>query len=229
GDHLEDDLHRLLVTLCHHDQGTEHDMRLVVDGARVVAVLSGPDTLAGLLAQLNVLVAGRQLIDSELYCAEMMRLAAAAADLHDNPQTRRFMHWVRRQPEDRRVPSSLRVSSYCLNNAATHILERLYRGELTNGEQWLAKAEDCHEQMKRRDSGFRLVKTTEVLLHTVKAALTGRTDEVESHFAGLERDAALAVLRDLADFDNCVELCRAAEGHAVRALPELKHQLIRLG
>ena len=226
---VDEDLHRLLVTLCEDDQSGEHDMRLVVDGARVVAILLGPDSLAGLLAQLNVLVAGRQLLDSELYCAEMTRLAEAAAGLHDDAQTRRFMHWVRRQPEENRLPSALRVSSYCLNNATTHILERVFQGELPDDGQWLARAEDCFGQMKRRDGGFRLVRTTEVLLHTVKAALSGRTVEVEAHFAGLGRDMALEVLQDLAEFDNCVDLCRAAESHAVRAIPDLNHQMIRLG
>lgn len=229
GDRLDADFHQLLVTLCEHDRIAEHDMRLVVDGARVVAVLSGPDSLAGLLAQLNVLVAGRQLIDSELYCAEMMRLATAATGLHDDPRTRSFMNWVRRQPTDHRVPSALRVGSYCLNNAATHILERLFEGELPDDGQWLARAESCLDQMKSRDGGFRLIRTTEVLLHTVRARLNGQTDEVVAHFIGLGRDAALEVLCDLAEFDNCIELCRAAEAYAVRALPEIKHQLLRLG
>ena len=226
---LPADLHRLLVTLCDYDGSSENDVRLVVDGGRVVADLMGPDSLPGIMAQLNVLVAGRHLLDSELYCAEMSRLAEAAAGLRDDPQVRRFLNWVRRLPEDQRLPSPLRVSSYCLNNAATHVLQRIFTDELADGKAYLARADEWIEEMRRRDSGFRLIKTTEVLYLVVVAHLAGDARKIESHFARLGNSRSLALLQDLAKYDNCEEMVRAARRHAVAALPELRHQLIHFG
>ena len=226
---LPTDLHRLLVTLCDYDGSSENDVRLVVDGGRVVADLMGPDSLPGIMAQLNVLVAGRQLLDSELYCAEMSRLAKAAAGLRHDPQVRRFLNWVRRLPEGQRLPSPIRVSSYCLNNAATHVLQRLFTGELTDREAALPRVDEWIEKMRRRDSGFRLIKTTEVLYLVVVAHLMGDARKIESHFARLGNSKSLALLQNLAKYDNCEEMIRAASQHAVAALPELRHQLIHFG
>ena len=225
---LARDLRQLLVDLGQFDGSTEDLMRLVVDGSHVVASLAGPDSLAGLMAQLNVLVAGRYLLDSELYCAELLRLSAAATALHDDPATRSLMNWVRRLDEAQRLPSPLRAASYCLNNAATHIFARLYRGEWPESEAdaWLTKAEWCLDEMRRRDSGFRLIQTTQVIHLTVTAKLTGDDAAIKSAFTAMGPTKALAVLQDLIKYDNCSEVIQAAREHAVAALPELRHQLI---
>ena len=222
------DLRQLLVSLGDFDGGTECNMRLVVDGGRVVADLMGPESLPGLMGQLNVLVAGRYLLETELYCAEMLRLAADAADLQDDAETKRYMNWVRRLPEDQRLPSPIRVSSYCLTNAATHILARLYLGQWQGAEidRWLAEAGRCLDQMRSRDSGFRLIATTQVMHLTVVAKLTGAPDLVRDHFTSLGGPKTLAVIEDLIKYDNCAEIIEAARQHAVAALPELKHRLI---
>lgn len=226
---LPEDLHRLLVALCDFDGSLEAHARVVVSGSRVVADLMGPDSLPGLVAQLNVLVSGRHLLDTELYCAEMLRLGRAAAALHADPNTRRFMNWVRRLADDRRVPSPIRVSSYCFNNAATHVLERLFRRELGEADPWLNLARGCIDHMCRRDSGFRLIRTTQLIELTVRAELSGDAVPVEDHFRSLGPAASLTLLQDLARFDNCVDLVQAARHHAVTAIPELQHQLVPVG
>jgi hypothetical protein len=227
GDSLQHDLGRLLVTLCDYDGSADCDMRLVVDGSRVVHHLVGPGSLPGLMAQLNVLVAGRYLIGSELYVAELIRIGEDAAALHNDADTKSFMNYVRRLPEDSRVPSPTRVASYCHNNATTHILERLYTGELAEDvDMWLEKARWCFDQIAARDSGFELIKTTQVLFLLVEAKRSGDASPVEAHFKSLGRTKALDVLHALMRFDNSPDLVDAARKHAVAALPEIKHQLI---
>lgn len=225
---LARDLRRLLLDLGQFDGSTEDHMRLVVDGSAVVATLVGPDSLPGLIAQLNVLVVGRYLLDSQLYCAELLRLAAAAAALHDDPQTRRFMNWVRRQDQDQRLPNPIRAASYCWNNAATHILERLYLEQWPQAEveSWLAKARQCLDQMRDRDSGFRLIQTTELIRLIVVAKFDGDDEPIHATFKAMGAAKALALLGDLIRFDNCPQLIQAARQYAVTALPELKDQLI---
>ena len=225
---LAGDLRQLLMALGDFDGGTECNMRLVVDGSRVVADLAGPDSLPGLMAQLNVLVAGRYLLDSELYCAELSRLADAAAELHDDAETKTFMNWVRRLPEDQRLPSPTRVSSYCLNNAATHIFERLFLNQWDAAEtdRWLAEARRCLDEMRNSDSGFRLIRTTQLIHLTVVAKLTDDAGEVHDFFTSLGESKGLEAIQDLIRYDNCTPIIEAARQHAIDALPELKHQLI---
>ena len=110
---VEPHLRRLLVTLAESGAravgaGTdaENDVNLVMHGARVVGCLLGVDSLPGVVAQLNVLVTGRALIQTDLYVAEMLRLAARAEALHEDADTKRYLTWVRRLPEDRRLPSA---------------------------------------------------------------------------------------------------------------------------
>ena len=222
------DLHGLLVSLCDYDGSTECDMRIVVDGARVVALVCGPDSLAGLLAQLNVLVAGRHLLDSELYVAELHRVADAAAGLHDDPGTKTFLNWARRQPEDRRLPSPLRVSSYCLNNAATHLLERIFKGTSPDPRAALRAAQHDLERMRAADSGFGLIQTTEVISLAAVARLTGDPSDIEAHFKRLGGQRTQRVLEDLARYDNCAQLVDAVRARAVGVFPALAHQVIRM-
>jgi hypothetical protein len=134
---------------------------------------------------------------------------------------------VRRLPEDTRVPSPIRVASYCHNNATTHILERLYTGEIADDvDHWLDKARWCFDQIAARDSGFELIKTTHVLFLLVEAKRSGDPSPVEAHFKSLGRTKTLDVLHALMRFDNSADLVDAARKHAVAALPEIKHQLI---
>ena len=226
---LAEDLHRLLVTLCDYDRSAECDMQVVVDGSRVVADLMGPDSLFGALAQLNVLVAGRSLLGTDTYCAEMIRLARTTLSLHDDPATKTLMNWVRRQAEEQRVPSPIRVSSYCLNNAATHIFVRLFTGELTDTDTWLESAKSYLDQIRQRDSGFLLIKTTEVIHLTVMAELSGNDLEVTTFFAKLGPNDSLRRLEQLAKYESYDVVVQAAQNHAIRAIPQLKHQLIRVG
>ena len=229
GSDLERELHALLVALCDYDGSGEADMRLVVEGSRVVTGLAGAGSMPGLMAQLNVYVAGRDLLETPVYVAQMRRLADAAAALHADEKTTQFMGRVRRLEQDKRLPSPLRLSSFCLNNAATRILERLFKGELKGRDRWLSRARAFIEQMAGRDSGFRLIKTTEMIYQTVAAKLSGDATAVTSHVAELGADAALSVIEDMARFDNCAEIVHAAENHVVAAFADLRHQLICLG
>ncbi len=217
---------RLLRTLRDCDGDPEADMRLVIDGTRVVTDLTGADSLPGVMARLNVLVAGRYLLDSATYVQRLVALADRAEQLHDDAATRKLLRRVKDLPEDRRIPSPLRVASYCLNNAATHVFDRLFDGRL-RGDALLGLARRCVERMQQRDSGFQLLRVTRLIEAVTVAQLTHDDAPVRSLITGWGEALTLRVLEDLAKFDNNAWMVRAAEHHATAALPALHHRLIR--
>jgi hypothetical protein len=224
---LRDDLARLLGALHDHDDTAEADMQLVAAGVSVVADLAGPDSLAGLMARLNLLMIGRPMLESDFFVSQMLKLADAAGSLIHDRATLTDMSWVRLQPEDRRTPSPNRVRSYCLNNAATHILQRLHTGELTGG-RWFETAQRCYDTMIKHDRGFQLIKTTEAIMLCVLADMTGNTDPARELFQKLGGDKSLDLLRDLARFDNSTALNRLVRRHADATHPGIATQLLVL-
>ena len=225
---IQTELRQLLVGLSDYDATIEGDMRLVICGSRLIKALTGADSLMGVLARLNVLVAGRNLLETKLYVDQLLQLADTASSLHDDPDTLCLLNWVRRLPEDRRFPSPLRVASYCLNNATTRIFERLFTGQLETSCGWLEQAVQCFEQMQRRDGGFCLIKTTQVIHLVLQARLSGQDTLIREHFTRLGPTRTVEVLSDLIRFDNCPELVAAARCHAIDALPQVRHQLIAI-
>ena len=244
---IEPHLRRLLVTLAESgaraaggETDAESDVNLVMHGARVVCALLGVDSLPGVVAQLNVLVTGRAMIQTDLYVAEMLRLAARAEALHDDAQTKRYLTWVRRLPEDRRLPSALRVASYCRSNAATRVYDRLFDGALDPDAPALADAtrpprsyrqlaDAAHDAMLARDSGCTLTLTGALVRHTVSAKLDGHDNDVRAHLKALGEDKALERLEALIKFENNDALVRAARRHAVAVYPDLATRLICAG
>jgi len=215
-------------------------VNLVMHGARVVCALLGVDSLPGVVAQLNVLVTGRAMIQTDLYVAEMLRLAARAEALHDDAQTKRYLTWVRRLPEDRRLPSALRVASYCRSNAATRVYDRLFDGALDPDAPALADAtrpprsyrqlaDAAHDAMLARDSGCTLTLTGALVRHTVSAKLDGHDNDVRAHLKALGEDKALERLEALIKFENNDALVRAARRHTVAVYPNLATRLICAG
>jgi hypothetical protein len=219
-------IERLLRTLRDCDGDPEADMRLVIDGTRVVTDLAGADSLAGVMARLNVLVAGRYLLDSATYVQRLVALADRAEQLHDEAATKKLLRRVKDLPEDRRIPSPLRVASYCLNNAATHVFDRLLDGRL-RGEALLGLARRCVERMQQRDSGFQLLRVTRLIEAVTVAQLSHDDTAVRNLITGWGESTTLRVLEDLAKFDNNALMVRAAEHHAAAALPALHRRLIR--
>lgn len=234
---LEHDLRRLLITLADHDATAESDMKLVMHGSAVVSSLLGVDSLPGVMAQLNVLVSGRGLIDTDLYVAEMIRLASLAESLHDDTETKTYLNWNRRLPEDRRLPSPLRVASYCRTNAATRMFDRMFVGDLDPHDTALADADtpprtylqlacDTHDAMLERDSGFALTLTTEMIRHVTVAHLTGDAAPARDYVQTLGPDKALDRLEGLIRYDNNDELVAAARTLVTIVFPELRRQLV---
>lgn len=234
---VEADLRRLLITLADHDATAEADMKLVMHGSRVVASLLGVDSLPGVMAQLNVLVSGRGLIDTDLYVAEMIRLGDLAESLHADLATKTYLNWVRRLPEDQRLPSPIRVSSYCRSNAATRLLDRLFAGDLNPDDPadadagqpqrtYLQLATDTHDRMLDRDGGFTLTLTTHLLRHVVIAHLTGNKSDATAYLESLGPAKALDRLEALVRFDNNDDLVAAARKLVTSVYPELKRQLV---
>lgn len=220
------DLHRLLITLNDHDGTAEADMQLAMDGTRVVCDLLSPDSLPGVLARLNVLVAGRSLIDTPVYVQQMEALAAQAAALHEDAGTRSYLNWARRLPEDSRVPSPLRVASYCRNNATTRILERIHLGLLTD-EAWLARAERNLAAMLTDDPGFTMLKVTQAIHATVATDLND--DATAADFFRMQGETkTIALLGDLMRYDNCPDLVNAVRHHAEAAWPGATHRYLSL-
>lgn len=234
---LEADLRRLLITLADHDATAEADMKLVMHGSRVVGSLLGVDSLPGVMAQLNVLVSGRGLIDTDLYVAEMLRLGELAESLRDDPATKTYLNWVRRLPEGQRLPSPIRVSSYCRSNAATRLFDRLFAGDLVAEDAAVADAGqpqrtylqlacDTHDLMLERDGGFTLTLTTHLIRHVVVAHLTGDTTAAVAYLEALGPAKALDRLEALIKFENNDELVADARQLVTQTYPELKRQLV---
>jgi len=224
---IDQDMTRLLSALRDHDGTAEADMQLVVAGTDIVADLAGPDSLPGLMARLNILMVGRPMLETDFFVTQMLELADAAGQLINDKPTRAYMSWVRTLPQDRQAPSPNRVRSYCLNNAATHILQRLHTSELEGG-QWFATAQQCFETMKTHDRGFSLLKTTEAIMLCVLADLTDSAEPAQSFFNSLGRDKSLNLLSDLRKFDNSDALNRLVRRHATAAHPSLAGQLLVL-
>ena len=231
-------LRRFMQTLAEHPgRGrSEADMRLVLDGAKVVSTLVGEASLPGVMAHLNVMVAGRDLTDTDLYVAEMLRLAALAEALHDDPATERLRQHARRLPEDRRLPSPIRVSSYCRSNAATRLYDRIHRGDLdphataladaTGTSTYLQLADATHDAMLARDGGFTLTLTTELLRHVVHTRVTGDRAALDAYLHRLGEAKALDRLEALVRYENNDALVAEAHDHAVRVYPSLRNRLI---
>lgn len=225
GNTLTRDLHKLLVDLCDYDGSATCDMRLVVNGSRVVCDLQGPDSLPGVMAQLNVLVAGRHVLDSELYVAELHRLAESAYALKNDDSTTTYLNWVKRQETDRRVPSPVRVSSYCLNNLATHIYDRIFTGELTDTAKWLPKADGALTRTRQRDSGFDLIPITEMVGLVAHAQRKDDPTIVREHLTQLGESKTIDLLIKLIRFDNCQALVTCAREHALAVYPQINQQI----
>lgn len=219
------DLHKLLVDLCDYDGSATCDMRLVVNGSRVVCDLLGPDTLPGIVAQLNVLVAGRHVLDSELYVTELHRLALSSFDLRDDDATTTYLNWVKRQDAAQRIPSPVRVSTYCLNNLATHIYDRLFTGELSNAANWLPKADEALTLTRRQDSGFDLIPVTELVGLVTHARLANEPRLVREHLQQIGQDKTIDLIIKLIRFDNCHALVTEAREHALAVYPQINHHI----
>ncbi len=248
-DSLHRDFRQLLLTLADHPGfhgnaagSAEHDVKLVMHGAKVVAALMGPDSLPGVLAHLNVLVVGRALIGTDLYVAEMLRLADAAERLHDDPATQQLLRWCRRQPASagRKLPGAIRVSSYARSNAATRLYERCFTGTIApdadapviptlrdaNATTYLQLADHTLARMEQLDAGFVLTLTGRLIAHAVHATLTGDDTDALAFFENLGEAKALDRLESLIKFDNHDELVAATRRLAERALPGLKRRLL---
>ena len=230
-------LRRLLLTLADHDATAESDMKLVMHGSGVVGSLLGGQSLPGIMARLNVLVAGRDLIDTDLYVAEMRRLADLSQALQDDAETQTYLNWNRRQPADRRLPSPVRIASYCRANASTRLFDRIFRGEIDpQGVAWadadrparkyLGLANHLHDQMLATDSGFTLTLTTEMIRALVESKLSASRKPIDAFLNRLGPQKALERLEALIRFENNDELVALAQQHVGRVFPQLRRQLI---
>jgi hypothetical protein len=167
------------------------------------------------------------MLETDFFVAQMLELADAAGLLIGDTPTRSYMGWVRNQPEDRQTPSPNRVRSYCLNNAATHILQRLVAGELVGGK-WFETAQHCFDTMKKHDRGFKLLWTTEAIMLSTLAELTGSDQAVCDFFERLGSKKSLDLLADLRRYDNSDALNRLVRTYAVSVHLEIKGQLLVL-
>ena len=222
---LTSDLHKLLVDLCDYDGSATCDMRVVVNGSRVVCDLLDTDSIAGIVAQLNVLVAGRHVLDSELYITELNRLADDAIALRDDAATSKYLNWVKRQDAQWRIPSPIRISSYCYNNLATHVYDRLFTGELPANESWIEKADKALQNTKAHDSGFDLIPVTQLAGLVTHAKLRNDPKIVEEHLTQIGMDKCIDLIIKLIRFDNCQPLVDQARSHAQSVYPTINQHI----
>ncbi len=217
-------LQPLALLLTRFDGSAHHHVQLVTLGSSIVQTLLGPDSLPGLLAQLNVRVVGRSLLDTHTYVADMLRIADAADALHDDEATQRYLRFARRLPEDQRVPAARRIASYARSNAATRLYDRLYSAELAPDA--LTLADHALATMMERDSGFILTLTTELVAATVHAHLTQTTTRIDALLTRLGPDKSLERLEALLKFDNNDALVQQARQHLERVHPQLHQALL---
>ncbi|MCC6680816.1 MAG: hypothetical protein IT445_07925 [Phycisphaeraceae bacterium] len=223
---LEGDLQRILRSLGRADQTPESDMAIVVASAKAVCGLLGPDSLPGVLAQLNVLVVGRDMLGTPLYVSELARLAELAEALHSDRAAQQYQNWARRLDESARVPTAIRVASFARNNLATHILQRLITQAIKDVATYLPLAESAIEAMRRSDGSFRLLPVTQAIHATALAELGIDERVVHEMFSTMEVDAATQLLADLADFDSSRAVVQAVRRRAIEAQPALRFRLI---
>jgi len=214
-----------------HDGTAEADVRLVLAGASAVRRLAGAGSLVDTVAQLNVTVAGRDLIDTEAYVRRMLRVARVADRLTRDSAVKTELNRARRQESaDHRLPSPTRVMSYALNNAATRLIDRLYLGEITpdRAGRAIRVAKACMDRMTRRDGGFQLIGVTRALLATVEAVATDDPGVALAFWRGVEADKAAGLLAYVARFDNCRPLVDAVFADARRVHPDAADGVIRV-
>ena len=82
--------------------------------------------------------------------------------------------------------------------------------------------------MRERDAGFRLLKVTEAIYHTVVSGINADTRELEAYFRELGTDKTVALIVDLARFDNNPTIVDAVRQQAARILPEVANQIIHV-
>ncbi len=224
----------LLSALETHGDTALSDMQLVVTGAAVVHDLAGETSLPGLLASLNVAVAGRELIRHSVYVGAMVGIADDAQRLHDDAVTRRL---IRRHAGDAAcaLPRPRRLASFALNNAATRILHRSYTGDLL-GHESLDLADRLLTRMEQGDSGFELLAPTRALAHVVRAVHPG-LDKAAQRDAELARDAwltakgtdgCLKMLMQLARHESCRSLVNEVRICCQQVHPDLVSRFIHL-
>jgi len=214
-----------------HDGTAEADVRLVLAGAAAVRRLAGAGSLVDTVAQLNVTVAGRDLIDTQTYVRRMLRVARVAERLTRDQAVKTELNRARRQTAaDHRLPSPTRVMSYALNNAATRLIDRLYLGEIApdRAGRAIRVARACLERMSRRDGGFRLIAVTRALLATIEAITRDDPAGADDFWRGVEADQAADLLADVARFDNCRPLVDAGFADARRVHPAAADAVIRV-
>jgi len=225
-------LHQFLLALHDYDSDAASDMRLTVCGAKAVTVLLGPNSLPGLMAQLNVIVAGRDLIDTDTYATQMHSIAAAATELHHDQATQTYLNWMRRQPKEQRLPSPIRLATYARNNLATRLLERVFTGDIESehaaATDAVAQARQAIADIKASDSGFELLPVTEAILHTAQAPQDGSA-AVLAYFQAMDESSALDLVERLYRYENNRDLAASVAHHAMSVHPAIRTQLIRVG
>src|SRR5207248_662183 len=93
------------------------DFQIVSTGSRLVIALSGANSLFGVLAQLNVYVVLRALMEPEEYMTGMDRLSDAAEALVGDARTKKTLARLNPDPQATdRFPSAQRVASFCKGN-----------------------------------------------------------------------------------------------------------------
>ncbi|MEM1211419.1 MAG: hypothetical protein AAGI68_03890 [Planctomycetota bacterium] len=226
-------LRRLLVVLAEHDGTAESDMKLVLCGSALVCRLTGSSSLPGVMARLNVLVAGRGLIEHGDYVTRMEALADQAEALHGDAATRTLLHRLGRGPKADRLPTPRRVASYALNNAATRLIHRRFTGELEGvlGESALARAAAYLDRIKSADSGFALVPSTEAMLRVAEDREAGRLpggagSAARSFFEAMGVEKAEDVVEHLLRHESCRGLVEAVRGVAAGVYSCLYEDLI---
>lgn len=166
---LRKDVARLLQVLQDYDvESHSDDLEIVEIGTRVIIDLVGQDHLCGLFAQLNIIVTIRELITASDYASEMSRLATKATELHKDEQTARLRRRISKLPEEDRLPSPIRLASYCRGNFIFRSLAGCLVGEMNN----LEEVQVAIETVKSLDSGFEEIASWEIAYAAVAETLS---------------------------------------------------------
>ncbi len=182
------------------------DLELVDAGCRVIIDLVGTKHICGLFAQLDIFVVLKRLLSVEEFADQMERIAVEARELHDDPGTNRLRRWMRRVlQKNERLPSPLRLSSYCLGNAIFRLIDACLANEFHD----LSRINSSIQLVKQFDGGFEQLPWYRLAYAATIAERSGDASDLANMCRKLGRDKVAAILTKIRkhfEYDLVIEV-----------------------
>lgn len=159
----------ILLGISRYDGTPDADFDLNLSAGRLAINLVGLRNPIAPLAQLNMILPLKHMMKLAAFHADMLGLADVCEDIHRDPSCRAFVDRARKRSGAERLPSPLRIASYCLVDGATLVLHHVL-AEGADPCLWLPRVQEDVERIRRNGDGhYKLVPMTEMLLLVVDA------------------------------------------------------------